>query len=428
MYSKFDIPRGNIPYLRDRVEKLNKKAKKHNLPPLTLVEGERGTPIKCTAPDGFEFEVGTLTVELRGDFPTVDGWHLVGRLNETKSGKNIVSLVPGEDEPPKWVREFYGCQHCKVKRYRKDVFIIRKNGEYKVVGRQCLKEFFDGLSPDLLVNWAKLIDLVFKIENESSKGEASPFFPAKLATYPLEEVLIYTAAEIDVFGWVSATKAWENSNLTATKVYVQGYIVPDPSIQRRRDSLKKSAKEKGVDLFTDAVRKEVLSAIKWAQNLDTSSNTYFWNIRTIAENGYVTYRDFGMACSILPTYRRSLAQGEKGKSDYIGKVGETLTFDGVVIYVNSFPSNYGSGTSTLIKMVDGKDNVINAWVSGSALVVKGDKTKVQGVIKDHNEFRGSKETVIKYVKFGNDVEEVKKNGDRTDVIRLVDDDGYEIPF
>ena len=391
----FDIPKVNLPWLHDKVEKLNKRAVKLGLDKLGLYIGNPSTPITETSPDGFEYEIPTVTVRLLGIYPVINGWHLSARLNRTANGKNIVSAVPGEKDAPDWVREFYGCQHCGWKRYRKDVFVIANDkDEYKVVGRQCLKDFFGGMSPDALINWAKMIDAILDARNDSKNYLGAGRVKASVLTYPLEAVLMYTHAEIAVNGWVSATEAWKNEDLLPTKIPVRDYIDNDSFSQNRRKNLHSRAQAKGITLFTDESMNEVRKAILWASELK-GVETYEHNIKTLAENGYTTWRDIGMVCSILPSYRRSVSRKVKhprAPSMYLGIVGESVDFDATVVYMKSFQTQFG--WSTLIKFVTDNGNVVNWWASNTPSCTKNDKVSVRGKVKKHDEYKGTKQTTI----------------------------------
>jgi len=307
-------------------------------------------------------------------------------------------VVPGEKEPPKWVREFYACQQCGWKRQRKDVFVIANDkDEYKVVGRTCLKDFFGGLSPDALINWAKMIDAILETRNDSKNYLGAGRVKASVLTYPLEAVLMYTHAEIAVHGWVSATEAW-NNNTAGTKIFVRGYIDNDVYAQKRRKTLYKEAQAKGVTLFTDESKDEVRKAIQWARDLK-GVKTYEHNIKTLAENGYATWRDIGMACSILPSYRRAESRRHKYSrtpSIYLGIVGEKVEFDATVVFMKEFQTQFG--WSCLVKFVTDNGNVVNWWSSVTPSCTKNDKVTVKGKVKKHDEYKGIKQTTITYAK------------------------------
>ena len=390
----FDIPNVNIPWLHDKVKKLNKKAVKFGLDELKLYIGNPAAPITETSPDGFQYQIPTVTVRMLGTYPEVDGWHLSARLNRTANDKNIVAVVPGEPEPPVWVRDFYGCQHCGWKRYRKDVFVITNDkNEYKVVGRSCLKEFFNGMSPDALINWAKMIDVILETKDTSKNYLGAGRVPASVLTYPLEAVLMYTHAEIEVYGWVSAGAAWERHTYNATKLYVRGYIDNGVGSQDRRKYLYDEAQLRGIKLFTDDAKDEVKKAIEWAKGL-AGIKAYEHNIKTLAENGYATWREIGMACSILPTYRRyeSRSRQSVAPSLFLGIIGEGIDFDGKVVFTKQFATRFG--VSTLVKFVTDNGNMVNWWASVVPPCQKNDTVNVKCKVKKHEEYKGMKQTTI----------------------------------
>lgn len=100
---------------------------------------------------------------------------------------------------------------------------------------------------------------------------------------------------------------------------------------------------------------------------------------------------------------RKIAE-EKAKSEYIGKVGDKIdmivtfkfeaSFDTLYgeMYIYSFKDEAGNTlvwkTSSLM-MMDGLDSNGN-----NIFVRKGDKIRIKATIKDHNEYRDEKQTII----------------------------------
>jgi hypothetical protein len=407
----FRIPKANFPWLNAQVEKLNTRAKKLNLPSLAVFEGFAAEPYVMKAADhglAFDYEIPAINVRLVGKFPVLAGWHLVGRLNKTENGKNIVSLVPGEGEPPDWIRDFYGCQHCGHNRYRKDVFALaHEDGTYKVVGRTCLQDFLGGMSPDTLINWATMIDRLIDTIGKGRDGWVGGGVPRAVQTFPLEPVLMLTSAEIAVYGWVSAAKAYNEGKDFATKHAVMAHLEGNEAAYRRTKRLHSDAAKKGVTIFSDADLDEVRKAIEWAKNLTDTSNTYLHNIKTLAENGHATWRDIGMACSILPTYRREAARAAEqaarkaatAPSVHLGSVGAKIEFEATVLYLNTFDNGYGG--VTLVKMKTDNGNIINWWASVAvrdyeahqAIHVK-DRVKVKATVKKHETYKDEPQTTV----------------------------------
>jgi hypothetical protein len=91
--------------------------------------------------------------------------------------------------------------------------------------------------------------------------------------------------------------------------------------------------------------------------------------------------------------------GEKTKnSAHIGVVGEKIKGVKVEIFrVSNFESMYG--LTFVISMIDDNNNVI-VWKTSSPVGEKGEKRTIKtAIIKDHDEYKGIKQTVVKNLKF-----------------------------
>jgi hypothetical protein len=79
-------------------------------------------------------------------------------------------------------------------------------------------------------------------------------------------------------------------------------------------------------------------------------------------------------------------------SEYVGNVGDKIEADLEVTH--TFVTNSYYGSSLLIGMQDDKGNKFVWFSTAMPEVHKGDKVHIKGRIKDHGEFRGSKQTTL----------------------------------
>lgn len=84
-------------------------------------------------------------------------------------------------------------------------------------------------------------------------------------------------------------------------------------------------------------------------------------------------------------------------SDFVGTVGERITFDAKVVGVYSFDTAYG--TTMIVRMTDSDDNIFVWFATSYPDLERGDHVTLTGTIKDHDEYRGAKQTVLTRCKF-----------------------------
>lgn len=84
---------------------------------------------------------------------------------------------------------------------------------------------------------------------------------------------------------------------------------------------------------------------------------------------------------------------EEAASEYVGTVGEV--YDNEVEVVSTFVSHAGYyGPTTIIGMKDADGNKLVWFSSGMASVERGEKIRIKGRVKKHEEYRGVKQTTL----------------------------------
>lgn len=342
-----------------------------------------------------------------GAAPVIEGWAIVATI-EHEAGVNILRSI--SDEPlPQRFREVgpETCDHCGFVRNRKDTYVVRnvETGEYKQVGRSCLKDFLgNNKSPAAIAAYAQaLMDFDTMVDGLCDEEEGGFGLGGKGWAYDLVDFLAATSAVIDSLGWVSRGMAYEHDHLTATADVVL-------------DALDAAAKGKG-DLFvSDANRAEAVEAIEWANAQDAAGNDYIYNLQAICELGYVTYRTAGYAASIVSSMRRSNERRLKVEivkadgTDHIGTEGKRGEFTLTLLGTRYFESQWGE--TCLHRFADQDGNLVIWWASneyvvpegtvghdgvnhsGKAAMVKGATYRVKATVKSHDEYKDQAQTVM----------------------------------
>ena len=223
-------------------------------------------------------------------------------------------------------------------------------------------------------------------------------------SYPLDQVLLCACIEIDLMGWVSATKAFDTS-MVSTTYWVKQHIIHAKLnlTQGRQDELVKKAKERGIDMFSSHYPDKVKSIIDWAKNITVGNSGYENRIKEIAFLDRIEVKDFGFTCSMVTQYDRSVV---KGSSEHIGNVGDVVGVEGVLTFAKGFVDRFDRSTIGPIKqrfvltLITDDGNIIKCWVSEDCAngFITGDRILVYGIIKEHGSYKDVKETTVGRVK------------------------------
>ena len=123
------------------------------------------------------------------------------------------------------------------------------------------------------------------------------------------------------------------------------------------------------------------------------------NIKVVANQIAIQYNMLGLAASIYIAYnkekeffaKKSEEQKLKAKSEYVGLVGDrdiySLTVKKIFTFENAF------GISNIYSMVD-KNNNVFIWKTGNSNLNENETYSLSGTIKEHQEYKGTKQTVL----------------------------------
>jgi hypothetical protein len=201
-----------------------------------------------------------------------------------------------------------------------------------------------------------------------------------MTTDPLT-YLAWCARQIRHTGWVSTIDARLNDDV--------------PTHELATASMADGAEQlDGVDMV------EAEQVFAWMATRPDDSNDYHLNLRTLTQKDAWTLRDLPLACSaVASVYRAWEIAVEREERDavdresmFIGTVGERPHFGPLTVTWTYWVSNEWGG-KTLIKMKDAENNVVTWW-SSSNPPERGDVIEGKATIKDHEVYRGCRQTVI----------------------------------
>ena len=389
----FQIPEDNMELLQAKINKLNKTAVKLNCNPITcnIIKEE----IREIKEEGKQIKyIKFIHIEVKGESPIISGWEFLGTIQHEKTG-NILRILPGNENID--LTYYYNiapiCDHCNTKRRRKDTYLIQsESGEIKQIGKSCLKDFLGHANPQQIASYMEyLLNLEDHIQEELS------FKDGNNKTYiPTIEFLNFAAEFILQYGFMSKSKFQElteqgiNSAIpTANRVLNAMFPMPrvEPEIKE------KDITEKAITLSE--------KALQWARNeLEARNNQYLHNLKISVAGEFISFRNTGFAASLIPAYQREVEKIEfqkkekelKAKSNFYGNIKDKIEKELTLQKVFTFETDFG--LCHIYKFVDVEGNIFVWKTSKYIAKEEGEAVKVKGTIKEHNEYRGEKQTVL----------------------------------
>lgn len=416
-----EVSQGAFPFLQKKIDKLNKRAGKNNLPPIKLeIIKEYMKKVKGESEMDFyparTYDVPYYTVKVTGATPRIAGYKFIATV-EHQGGGNIIRTVPGE-EGNKKIKNFYNtkpdyCDHCKKVRRRNDTFIIKeeKSGKLRQIGRNCLSDFLPGIDPKALLAYFNGRDSIGRMAGEAEEemgrkgggGGGDRFVP-------LEEVLTIGAALVREMGFMSSKKAQEiGDGVPTTASDVRWFLFA----RKTKDDLKNKRFEKIYQLGgapTAADKKQAEDILKWFETVpeqQKQSNEFMHNLSVIVKSGQVNPRNIGFAMALFPVYARAMDQikqkvnAPQKSNEWLGKVGDKLPPTKVKVIRTRLIQNqfgYAGGSTQIVAMEDEKGNQLT-WFNNSANRMEdGAEYTITGTVKKHDEFNGKRQTHVMRVK------------------------------
>ena len=397
---KFYIMEREIDNITKKINRIIKKCKKDNIEYVFNVSEpfERSFEYKETM---YSFTVREVKFKL-------NGWKCLGCIIDRDGIRQC--YFEDNNDLKKYHNVEFKCEHCHKNVNRKSVIIFQHdNGEVKVVGTSCAKEFSCGLDGELIAQYndvySYLSSLNFKnVEDKIVDDDGfNAFFDENLrgygrVVYPIKLVIALAKRYIDLDGYKPTSQCGYK---TSTAYDVREIIGKYENIYNRdfnREELE----------YSDKV-------YNWIMNFDEEkrlSSNYFYNLHEIFKKEYCDETKFGMVCSSVVSYskeiEKELTKRNKIQSKYIGEVGELFNGEVTLIKTVSYETCFGirTGTSFIHVMMDSNSNIIT-WNTSKSLwcseynrrIQEGDKFVIKGRIKQHSEYKGEQQTVLTRCKF-----------------------------
>ena len=332
--------------------------------------------------------------EITGNIPYIKGYEFIA-VCEFHNDHNLINQNPFvEIQIPEKFKTYRNCDHCNFKRNRKHTVILRnvETNEFISVGKSCVKDFLKCDDPHNISLFVKNFD-EFSEEDFYSFGSAGSYY------FRTEEIIAYSNAVVNKFGFVSKAKSKEAEenfqNIQSTSSRVLTNLVPNPYMSKREQ-------EEQLVKVTDGdfnKAKEIINWFKTNKKDLNSPNNYIYNLSVLIDDVSVHENKVGIIASLVNMYNKEMKQieeSEKINSEWVGNSKERLDFKVKVENIYTTEGYYGF--VAIYNMIDENGNKIVWKTNDDRKMDEGKSYLIKGTIKDHSEWKNIKQTNISRVK------------------------------
>lgn len=400
--AQFAIPEMNMEGLEKKLTRIRNKAAKYGCDfhyerigehfESREIEGEydeNGKPVTEI--------IRYIDIEVEGK-AEVNGWQFAASLDYTPKG-NIISGVAGIEIPERFYNCSPWCEHCKTRRDRRNSYIVynASSGEFKQVGKSCLRDFTNGLSAEMVAQYESWI----KECEEASEFSGMGGWPTR---YFNTDAFMAAAAEtIRIYGYVKRGTVGTISTADLVEsLYKAEFGMPLGALREHILSLYYGAVDRGWNIKRTESVEMGKRVREWIASCEKNDN-YYHNLKVACALDNITSSSIGLLVSAFPAFDRELeyqaeklrrerkAAEEGAASQYVGKIGDRISFTSENSRcVTSFETQFG--WTYIYKFTDASGNVY-VWKTSKDLDCETSYSIV-GTVKDHKEFRGVKQTEL----------------------------------
>lgn len=391
----YTIPSKRIDNLVKRLEKFNRKALKNQSLPIVFSVSKPYDKIfqekEIDADTGKSIIVDKIIsmVDIEIDtesFKPIKGYRLCACIENTEQGNIILNKIPGVEVPHKYRKSENHCDHCNTDRYRRFTYIIynEETKDFVQVGSTCIKDYL-GVNLSLIASRFQFLDELVCMSDHNGFG--SYYEP----TVPIYSFLATCLNIIEHDGFVSSKMAFETQGTKRATGNVTWEVMTDHFKPTNSQTYREWVIERR--RYTEEHLNEATKMIDWVKEQDTTKD-YFYNLSMIVNLGYVTRKTVRFACSIIPCYRKAMnmikPKKEYKPSEFIGKIGEKITFEAVC--TKSFDVNGAFGLMCINTLMTDNDEII-VWYNPKGLEEEK-RYSITATVKDHKVYKDKKQTII----------------------------------
>lgn len=337
-----------------------------------------------------------ILVDVEGT-AVVGEWEFVATLDMRESG-NVIRRYNTEVELPEYYKTSPNvCDHCRTARDRKNLYVVRnlETGEFKQVGGNCLMSY-SGINLEYAAALMDGIDHLCSYDNlyDNDFGFGGTRY------YPVSTIISYAATIVGKVGYFNADYRLSTRSMVSDVLFESNIRkgVSDLNIVLKDNYFNVQFTESD---FTADNSEQVNAIIDYYKSLDDRSE-FVHNIQTIISGGYASYKDLGYLCYTPQGYAKHLAnEVERAKRnqeirDHWGEVGKRYKNVKVEDMRRVAAYNTDFGVMNIWQIII-EGGIVLTWKS--SVYPEGEFENVSFTIKEHSEYKGTKQTIVTRCKF-----------------------------
>lgn len=390
----YPVPAHRLGLFEERFAALQRRARRLGCPEPTYTVGDLYTITRRVEDlDGEAFLefVEVYPVTVAGAAPRFEGWSFLAVV-DYEAAAPIFRKTPAagdRDLPDRFRTMGPVCEHCLAHRGRKETFIVEhQDGRTVQVGRQCIRDFLGGNTPENIAALAAYeSDVHAACGGEDGGFMGEPPFVPEIGAY-----LSWVVRSINLWGWISRSAARDNdecgggqpSTATTARGSFERYV--------------KACKEGRADRAqkpTEQEKARAAEVLAWARALgegsDRKLSDYEHNLKAACGLGLVSHKHMGLVASAVAAFDREAARRKAIVSEHVGTVGERLR--DVRVFVDKVRGLEDNAYGTCIVLLrDGAGRQFK-WFTTN-VPDTGKEYAMTATVKGHGERNGVLQTIV----------------------------------
>lgn len=376
---KITIYQNKLKEFESKIEQFNHALTKHNLPWIIITKSEPYLKDECVLLD-VEITIPTH------DFSLIEGYKYLGCIQEINgylfyyTNENLSKEIQ--------TSESFCCDHCNIKRRRTTVYVFEDaNKQRKVIGSNCVNKYFPVNVEKELYHYAKMVSEVinfFEGDEEFSYHTGSNLFQE------FKMCVLSCAFILDQSGvYISGDEL--SSNSTKSKIQRFQHILHSKQHERsEQDGLFVDKYLEWCRLNQDYYEKIMEYYVSYSATTDFQTNLKHTFLAQLDRIGLIAY-----GCYEYGKLTNRYTSLDIKESKYLGEIDQKLECEVKLVAViqNQFQKSNIVIDQNIMKFLDKDENVI-IWKTGLREYKLNSTYKLSGKIKDHQEFRGIKQTIL----------------------------------
>lgn len=368
MNTQYLIPSQNVTKLQADIAKLAKKAAKLGCAAPVLIVGDTvSVKVGETAYGDFIY-TQKVEVSVTGEAPKLNGWSFIGVV-ESVEGSTVLRSVPGHAIPEQYrAADPCNCDHCKINRRRNSTFIVQsESGEFKQVGRSCIRDFLGHANPEHVAAYAQHLAEINVSDYDSDEGS----YGSTQMAYAPDVVVAAAIRSIKLFGYRKTDSDNNTRDSIACHLFGKDEQSRLPVEQADRDL--------------------AVQAITWMQQ--QSGSEFLLNVAAYAKCEAAPYKAFGYIAAATMMFMREMDMIKQSESKRSGINNEAIAANGEKIkvictvisarpFIRAAYSYYDSGVSQVLMLKTENNQLIKVFTTNMD-IKEGDTVTVSGKIKEH---------------------------------------------